>query len=116
VEEDWRKMRPSDWEVQQTLDEDDNGAFKTMKDVVGKGIRKYLSLYSCRLPMNTNGRAMQVARSLQRLEWRISPQPWLPTCPLHYPNPLFPEEAATVDVALHGWRLQPVEEARSWDF
>jgi NAD-dependent histone deacetylase SIR2 len=48
VEEDWRKMRPSDWEVQQTLDEDDGIAFKTVKDVVGKGIRKYLSLYSCR--------------------------------------------------------------------
>ena len=47
VEEDWRKMRPSDWEVQQTLDEDDSSAFKTVKDVVGKGIRKYLSLYSC---------------------------------------------------------------------
>jgi NAD-dependent histone deacetylase SIR2 len=47
VEEDWRKMRPSDWEVQQTLDEDDSSAFKTMKDVVGKGIRKYLSLYLC---------------------------------------------------------------------
>ncbi|KAH9004043.1 DHS-like NAD/FAD-binding domain-containing protein [Lactarius hatsudake] len=38
VEEDWRKMRPSDWEVQQTLDEDDSSAFKAMKDVVGKGI------------------------------------------------------------------------------
>ena len=47
VEEDWRKMRPSDWEVQQTLDEDDNSAFKAVKDVVGKGIRKYLSLYTC---------------------------------------------------------------------
>jgi NAD-dependent histone deacetylase SIR2 len=46
VEEDWRRVRPSDWEVQQTLDNDDNGAFKAMKDVVGKGIRKYLSLYS----------------------------------------------------------------------
>ncbi|KAH9044509.1 DHS-like NAD/FAD-binding domain-containing protein [Lactarius pseudohatsudake] len=55
VEEDWRKMRPSDWEVQQTLDEDDSSAFKAMKDVVGKGIRKYLSLYSCWAPMNTNG-------------------------------------------------------------
>ncbi|KAH9065768.1 DHS-like NAD/FAD-binding domain-containing protein [Lactarius vividus] len=40
VEEDWRKMRPSDWEVQQTLDEDDSSAFKAMKDVA---------------PMNTNG-------------------------------------------------------------
>ena len=46
VEEDWRRVRPSDWEVQQTLDNDDNGAFKVMKDAVGKGIRKYLSLYS----------------------------------------------------------------------
>ena len=46
VEEDWRKMRPSDWEIQQTLDEDDNSTFKTVKDVVGKGIRKYLSLYT----------------------------------------------------------------------
>ena len=45
VEEDWRRLRPSDWEVQQTLDNDDNGAFRAMKDVVGKGIRKYLSLY-----------------------------------------------------------------------
>ncbi|KAF8274115.1 DHS-like NAD/FAD-binding domain-containing protein [Lactarius quietus] len=34
VEEDWRKMRPSDWEVQQTLDEDDSSTFKTVKDVV----------------------------------------------------------------------------------
>ncbi|KAI9512562.1 DHS-like NAD/FAD-binding domain-containing protein [Russula earlei] len=32
VEEDWRKVRPSDWEVQQTLDDDDNNAFKAMKD------------------------------------------------------------------------------------
>ncbi len=46
VEEEWRRVRPSDWQVQQTLDNDDNGAFKAMKDVVGKGIRKYLSLYS----------------------------------------------------------------------
>jgi len=38
VEEDWRKMRPSDWEIQQTLDEDDSSTFKTVKDVVGKGI------------------------------------------------------------------------------
>jgi NAD-dependent histone deacetylase SIR2 len=45
VEEDWRRVRPSDWEVQQTLDNDDNSAFKAMKGVVGKGIRKYLSLY-----------------------------------------------------------------------
>lgn len=45
VEEDWRRLRPSDWEVQQTLDDDDNSTFKAMKDVVGKGIRKYLSLY-----------------------------------------------------------------------
>ena len=45
VEEDWRRTRPSDWEVQQTLDDDSN-AFKAMKDVVGKGIRKYLSLHS----------------------------------------------------------------------
>ncbi|KAH9954406.1 DHS-like NAD/FAD-binding domain-containing protein [Russula dissimulans] len=45
VEEDWRRARPSDWEIQQTLDGDDN-AFQAMKDVVGKGIRKYLSLYS----------------------------------------------------------------------
>jgi NAD+-dependent protein deacetylase SIR2 len=44
VEEDWRMVRPSDWEVQQTLDNDDNSAFKAVKDVVGKGIRKYLSL------------------------------------------------------------------------
>jgi NAD-dependent histone deacetylase SIR2 len=46
VEEDWRRVRPSDWQVQQTLDNDDNGAFKVVKDAVGKGIRKYLSLYS----------------------------------------------------------------------
>jgi NAD+-dependent protein deacetylase SIR2 len=44
VEEEWRKMRPSDWEVQQTLDDTDGGAFKAMKEAVGKGIRKYLSL------------------------------------------------------------------------
>ena len=49
VEEDWRRARPSDWEVQQTLDNDDNGAFKAMKGVVGKGIRKYLSLHSLSL-------------------------------------------------------------------
>ncbi len=87
VEEDWRKMRPSDWEVQQTLDEDDSIAFKTMKDVVGKGIRKYLSFYLCWASNDTNVGLMQMARSLQRLEWRISPQPWLPTCPLRYPKP-----------------------------
>jgi NAD-dependent histone deacetylase SIR2 len=46
MEEEWRRLRPSDWETQQTLDNDDNGAFRAMKDVVGKGIRKYLSLYS----------------------------------------------------------------------
>jgi NAD+-dependent protein deacetylase SIR2 len=50
VEEDWRRVRPSDWEVQQTLDNDDNSAFKAVKDVVGKGIRKYLSpFYLCHL-------------------------------------------------------------------
>ena len=51
VEEEWRRVRPSDWEVQQTLDNDDNSAFKAMKDVVGKGIRKYLSLYLHSLPV-----------------------------------------------------------------
>lgn len=46
VEEEWRKSRPSDWEVQQTLDDTDSGAFKAVKEAVGKGIRKYLSLPS----------------------------------------------------------------------
>ena len=87
VEEDWRKMRPSDWEVQQTLDDDDGSTFKTVKDVVGKGIRKYLSLYLCWTFNELTVGLIQMARSLQRLEWRISPQPWLPTCPLHYPKP-----------------------------
>jgi NAD+-dependent protein deacetylase SIR2 len=46
VEEEWRKLRPSDWEVQQTLDDADSGAFKAMKEAVGKGIWKYLSTHS----------------------------------------------------------------------
>ncbi|KAI0296223.1 DHS-like NAD/FAD-binding domain-containing protein [Russula brevipes] len=97
VEEDWRKARPSDWEVQQTLDNDDNGAFKAMKDVVGKGIRKWQEAYSV-----WNGE-----------------YPPSPGCrPIHYAtqSPLFSDEAAAVDVALHGWRLQSIEEAGSWEF
>lgn len=42
-----------------------------------------------------------------------------PGCrPIHYAtqNPLFPDETAAVDVTLHGWRLQSIEEARSWEF
>ncbi|KAI0308185.1 DHS-like NAD/FAD-binding domain-containing protein [Multifurca ochricompacta] len=118
VEEDWRKMRPSDWEVQQTLDEKDDGsAFKAMKDVVGKGIRKYLSLHpSLRL------KRMLIVETCRWQTYSV----WNGECPpspgyraIHCAaqSPLFPDEAAPVDVALHGWRLQSVEEAgSSWDF
>lgn len=37
VLEDWKKMRPSDWEVQQTLDKtSESGGFKVVKDAVTK--------------------------------------------------------------------------------
>jgi len=97
VEEDWRKMRPSDWEVQQTLDEDDSSTFKTVKDVVGIGIRKWQEAYCA-----WNG--------------EYPPSPGYRPAHCTTQSPRFPEEAATVDVALHGWRLQSVKEAGSWDF
>jgi NAD+-dependent protein deacetylase SIR2 len=117
VEEEWRKLRPSDWEVQQTLDDTDGGAFKAMKEAVGKGIRKYLSLYLrlCTELMLTMGLCRwQEAYSIWNGEHPPSPG----FRPIHCTtqSSLFPDEAAPVDVALHGWRLQPVEEAGSWDF
>ncbi|KAG1850622.1 DHS-like NAD/FAD-binding domain-containing protein [Suillus subalutaceus] len=37
VLEDWKKMRPSDWEVQQTLDHtDESNGFKVIKDTISK--------------------------------------------------------------------------------
>lgn len=38
--------------------------------------------------------------------------------PLHYATqgPLFPDEATPVDVTLHGWRLQSIEETGPWEF
>jgi NAD-dependent histone deacetylase SIR2 len=97
VEEDWRRVRPSDWEVQQTLDNDDNSAFKAMKGVVGKGIRKWQEAYSV-----WNG--------------EYPPSPGCRPIHLSTQSPLFPDETAAVDVTLHGWRLQPIEEAGPWEF
>lgn len=51
---DWKRMRPADWEVQQTLvaTEDEvsmNGNFKTVKNVVAakKGKSQFIHLHSC---------------------------------------------------------------------
>ncbi|KAI0275045.1 DHS-like NAD/FAD-binding domain-containing protein [Gloeopeniophorella convolvens] len=115
VEEEWRRARPDDWQVQQTLDNVEGGPFKTVKEVVGKGMRKYLSLYPVLGPrqMLIDGiYRWQEAYSSWNGEYPSSPG----RQPIHYTaqSSCFPDEAAPVDVALHGWRLQPVEETRSW--
>ena len=66
VLEDWKKMRPSDWEIQQTLDKTgETGGFKIVKDAVTKKKGKGENGFSSRSPR----------RRLLSFDSRIQTQP-----------------------------------------
>ncbi|KAI0068170.1 DHS-like NAD/FAD-binding domain-containing protein [Artomyces pyxidatus] len=110
VLEDWRKLRPADWEIQQTLDDD--GAFKAVKEGTGKANRKFMP--PSLAPHITNADGL--------CRWQETICAWdgeypadrrcgfcCPACE----DPQLADEAPQIDLALCGW--ESIEETGSWD-
>ncbi|KAI0052544.1 DHS-like NAD/FAD-binding domain-containing protein [Auriscalpium vulgare] len=115
VLEDWKKARPADWEIQQTLvaaGEDDRGAFTVAKDISGKATSKFIAPST---PTNTNGLCRwQETFCTWDGEYAAADRrcraPFLPSCEAA----LLPHEASQIDITLRRWGVQPFEEARPW--